>query len=260
MPTKREIHDRLFPNMDLGNGWSLSLQGDKDGYACYPKQRFKTVEEYDAVEVMVSAPFDHPIDFTTLGIPADVLSKFQFADDHSYAIGCNLRWDDIEALKTSIITAVQKSPNAGIPRGSIVWSGKEVFHGTSRKFAEDIERNGIDIGLCGKGYFGLAFYVAEEKKLALSNYADFSDDEGAVLSFQLSQDARILDLRNPEDSEVWMNSNLAKLISSDRMPFLARELGIDGVYDRSVGGLAIYNPKIMENCEVLKPESGYSPS
>lgn len=61
----------------------------------------------------------------------------------------------------------------------------------------------------------------------------------------VEEGAKILDLRNAHDSEVYQASGLAQMLGRNDFALNARRKGIDGIYDRSVGGLAIYNPKIL---------------
>lgn len=244
--TTRTIEGRLFPSITWDHGWSLSIQADKGGYACSPKLRLDNLEDYETVEVKIDGPFPQAVDVSTLELPDEIVAKFASIEGGAPCIGHNLNWDEVEKLKTAIVRASLR-PNAGIPRGYIGWSGVDVYHGTSVEYAEDIEQNGIAVWKSGGGYFGHAFYVAEERELAVSNYAEFSGDDegGAVLTFIIEEDARILDLRNEIDSQIWQDSGLNADLGNPNLPHRARNLGIDGVYDRSVGGLAIFNPKVF---------------
>jgi hypothetical protein len=98
--------------------------------------------------------------------------------------------------------------------------------------------------------------VAEDEALARSNYADFSDGDepGAVVSFEIKEQARILDMRNAVDASFWAESGLADKIGMKDFAKLAVTAGVDGVYDRSFGGLAIYNPKAIE-CRGIVPDN-----
>jgi hypothetical protein len=64
--------------------------------------------------------------------------------------------------------------------------------------------------------------------------------------------ARILDLRNAADAKNWTDSGLERRVGEDGFAALARRTGIDGVYDRSVGGLAIYNPSVLD---AMRPDT-----
>lgn len=130
------------------------------------------------------------------------------------------------------------------------WGGSIVYHGTNESSKKSIE-NKLIIPVTG-GYFGTAFYVTDDPLLAKSNYADFAgedneDDPGVVLKFRISDDARILDLRMPEHWEIWGAYKPENyLYREDFHEIAVNRWGIDGVYDRSMGGLAIYNPEVLE--------------
>jgi len=254
MSTKR-IDDRLFPSVTWDHGWSLSLQADRVGYQCSPAERFETLEEYTSVEGVIYGPFAGSVDPRTLDLPEHVANKFLPLEMASPSIGCNLTWDDVEEIKQAILRA-SLNPNAGIPRGVIGWAMAEVYHGTSADAAVDIVENGIDMTKSGGGYFGQGFYVAEEEALARSNYADFSGDEedGVVIKLEIKDGAQILDMRNAMDADFWVTSGLASSIGERDFAARAVRAGVDGLYDRSFGGLAIYNPEAVE-CLGLVPDS-----
>ena len=125
------------------------------------------------------------------------------------------------------------------------WAGETVYHGTGRKHAGSIGQ-GVDIHK-SLGYFGYAFYVADDPKLAKSNYADFADDEPVILMFRIAPTARIADAR--EENELYAAfsriSQRGRGLSDPGMPAQMVAAGVDGIYDRSMGGLAIYNPKVL---------------
>jgi hypothetical protein len=238
---------RLFPPFSWDTGWSLSLQADAAGYACTPRIRLDRLEEYETVEGVITGPFPHPVDPETLGLPEHVSALFTRLEPGSGpAIGQNLSWSDVEQVFAALDRA-GLFPNAGVPRGFIGWAGRDVYHGTDPGSAADILERGILMDASHKGYLGQGFYVAEEASLARSNYAEASEDgEGAVLAMTIREGARILDLRNGEDAKNWTESGLAARVPEDGFARLARRIGVDGVYDRSVGGLAIYNPDVLE--------------
>jgi hypothetical protein len=139
-----------------------------------------------------------------------------------------------------------------LPLASQPW-----FHGTSQEGAEDILRRGIDQSKSSYGYFGQGFYMAEDYALAQNNYADFTDstERGVVLRVTVKPTARLLDLRQPEDWELWQKSGLAaKLGARDDFADLAVRAGIDGLYDNSFRGLVIYNPEAVERIEVAEAQ------
>jgi hypothetical protein len=239
----------------------MSVQADYAGYRCSPARRLDTLEEYDTVEVVIYGPFQMAVDPSTMDIPEDVLAKFTRPEQDGVAIGCHLTSDDVSEVELAIAKA-SLNPNAGIPRGVMGWAGRHVFHGASEDDAHDIEEIGVSMDKSSKGYFGEAFYVAEEEELARSNYAEFSDDEdgGAVLEFVIADEARILDLRNSTDAEKWQSSGLERRLGERGLAGEAVRKGIDGVYDRSVGGLAIYNPDVIRCLGmVCKPSGGMRP-
>lgn len=245
---------RLFPPLTWDSGWSLSLQADAAGHACTPRARLDSLEAYEAVEALIRGPFPEPVDPSTLGLPGNLLVKFTpLTSDSGPSLGCNLTRDDVAILRDAIDRA-SLLPNAGIPRGIIGWPGREVWHGTDMASAQDILANGIDMSRSHKGYFGRGFHVADDPALARSNYAAFSGDEagGAVLRGTIDTGARILDLRNAVDAAVWADSGLAGRVSEDGLDRLARRAGIDGLYDRSIGGLVIYSPRALTGL-VLEP-------
>lgn len=254
MPTKR-INGRLFPAITWDHGWSLSLQGDKNGYHCEPKERLETLEEYTSLECVIYGPFNEDVDPSTLDLPETVVRKFVPIEMSAPSIGVMLTWGDIEIIKRAIQQAIL-TPNAGIPRGVIGWRMRDVFHGTSAASAEDIIENGVDMQKTNGGYFGQGFYVADDEALARSNYADFSDDDegGVVVKFEIKDGARIIDMRNAVDAAFWSSSGLADDIGRPDFAARAVKAGVDGVYDRSVGGLAIYNAQALE-CQGLVPDN-----
>lgn len=238
---------RLFPPRTWDTGWALSLQADAAGYACAPRRRLDRLEDYTEVEAMISGPFPQPVDPATLGLPEAVLAKFtRLEPGGGPALGLNLTQDEVGGLVAAIDRACL-SPNAGVPPGRIGWSGRDVYHGTDAGSARDILVNGVRLDASHKGYLGQGFYVAEEAGLARSNYAEFSDEGGgSVLAMTIADGARILDLRNAEDAKIWTRLGLSDRVGEDGFARLARRFGVDGVYDRAVGGLAIYNPSVLE--------------
>ena len=252
--TMTEAPGRLFPARTWDTGWSLSLQADAAGYACTPRRRLDRLEEYDGVEAMISGPFPQPVDPVTLGLPETVLAKFtRLEPGGGPALGLNLTREEVGALIAAIDRAALH-PNAGVPSGRIGWAGRDVYHGTDAASARDILENGVLMDASHKGYLGQGFYVAEEAELARSNYAEAAEDgEGTVLVATIREGARILDLRHEADAKIWTRLGLSQRVGEDGFARLARRLGVDGVYDRSVGGLAIYNPDVLEAIRIDGP-------
>jgi hypothetical protein len=252
MTTKREFEGsegRLFSVSVPYEGWSISAQADKAGYQCSPKERLPHLEDYVSVEVAIYGPADHRVDLDAFELPSSITEKFDLSESRSAPhLGCNITLAELEIIKTKVFQSLQANPNAGFPPGRLIWSDRTVYHGTACAYADDIVTNGIDIEKGSKGYFGRAFYVADDEALARSNYADFNDEDeqGEVIEVRIRADANILDLRNSSDSALWIATGLQNNLGGDDVHLKAKKLGIDGVYDRSVGGLAIYNPAILD--------------
>jgi hypothetical protein len=177
MPTYRTDEDgRLFPSEEFESGWSISAQADKAGYQCTPRDKLETLEAYEAVEVLIRGPEAWPIDARSIGLPESLAARFSTVDDGSPAIAGNVTHAELAEIRAAVMQ-VLFHPNAGVPRGSVVWEGRDLWHGGSQAAAEDIVENGIDMSQSSGGYFGYAFYVADEEDLARSNYADFCGEE-----------------------------------------------------------------------------------
>lgn len=121
----------------------------------------------------------------------------------------------------------------------------KLYHGTDIQSAMNIQKNGVDISKGHGGYFGWGFYTTPDINLAKSNYADFSgvEDGGVVLEFELSKNANILDLRDPDDFEAW--KKFSKKIYDKNLYKELINVGIDGLWDDSFDGVVIYNPKVL---------------
>jgi hypothetical protein len=128
-----------------------------------------------------------------------------------------------------------------------------VFHGTDLESANDIKQNGLDLSKCDRGYFGKAFYVTTDKELAKSNYADFSGDDegGVVLKFEMNPINKVLDLRDSDDWDIYINlkykgRKITDFMGFDEFPSIMTSLGIDALYDRSNDAFAVYNVNILK--------------
>lgn len=158
-------------------------------------------------------------------------------------------------LATQIVDALI-SPEEHGPE----WANEVVYHGTGREHAGSIG-GGIDIQK-GCGYFGYGFYVADDPNLAKRNYADFADDEPVILKFRIAPTARIADMR-VEDRTQEIFHRVVKQgrgIGDPSLPARMVAAGVDGVYDRSVGGLCIYNPKVLIPLGEWTPGEASSPT
>lgn len=242
---------RLFPSLPIGGGWEISAQADRMGYGCAPRARLPHLTEYDEVEVLIVGPLPI-VDPHNLDLPEDLAGHFPSLQEGTPSIARNFPVARLGELQDAILNGAMRNPNLGIPPGSIGWSGAKVFHGTGRSAAEQIAEDGIRMSASGGGYYGRAFYVADDEALARSNYAGFTgeDDGGAVLSFAIKDGSGILDQRNAADARAWMESGLST--ADPDLPAKARALGIDGIYDRAVGGIAIFNPTVLQ-FEDLEP-------
>lgn len=122
---------------------------------------------------------------------------------------------------------------------------KTLYHGTSLDSAINIKEEGIDISKGHGGYFGWGFYTTPDFELARMNYADFSGDEegGVVLELEVSEDANILDLRDPDDFETW--KPFSKKIHDKNLYKELVDKGIDGLWDDSFDGVVFYNPNVL---------------
>ena len=146
------------------------------------------------------------------------------------------------------------------------WAGRLVFHGTSAAGAASIVGTGVDMMASAKGYFGRGFYVTSDASYAQSHYAEFAEEEdeegpGEVISIKISDDARILDLRSPADSEVWdaaLRGARGGLGAEDFHEQMVAQ-GIDGLFDRSFDGVVIYNPAAIEKTGKVYGQAALEP-
>lgn len=115
-----------------------------------------------------------------------------------------------------------------------------VYHGTSKENAENIRKNGLRMSKCTPGYFGKGFYTTPDFGLALHNYA-FSN--GEVLIFEVSQNAKIIDMRTDDGLIKWNDFmvKIGHMINRYDFPQLAVKFGIDALYDNSFQGYVFYN-------------------
>ncbi len=126
-----------------------------------------------------------------------------------------------------------------------------VYHGTSKSGAKSILSDGISIQASSGGYFGFAFYVAEDAK-QVGTLAQLGDDEDSpliILSARLDSYAtRALDLCNSDsDWDYWQSiSDHGRKISNPKFHEFAVKCGIGAVRDiNSMGGWAVYDPSLI---------------
>lgn len=128
------------------------------------------------------------------------------------------------------------------------------YHGTDIKSATSIVKNGVKIAASGGGYFGVGFYVTPDKELARTNYAEFTGatTKPALLELTLKSDAKIIDLRSSDHWLLWRDTIATGKAEHDPLFYkTAPSKGCDAVYDRSFGGLCIYNNKIISSIKIL---------
>lgn len=128
--------------------------------------------------------------------------------------------------------------------------GMPLFHGGEQSDIDSIINDGLDIDKSSIGYFGKGFYCATDAQLAISNYANFADNPAAV-ALTLKPGANILDLRKETDFKVYQ-AHIEKVMHLEDLPERMRVLKIDGIYDRSFGGLVIYNARAVQVVGALK--------
>jgi hypothetical protein len=121
---------------------------------------------------------------------------------------------------------------------------------------------GVDMSKLGGGYYGFAFYVTPDRDLAVSNYADFAEDEGedepgAVVELEITDSSRILQLiGNDEDWERYQQVMRGRHGSDHNLWRKLVRDGVDGVADlNSMGGIAIYNKDIIRPIRIIETPS-----
>ncbi len=124
----------------------------------------------------------------------------------------------------------------------------KLYHGTSLIFAKQILKEGVKIEKSSGGYFGWGFYTTPDKELAISNYANFSDDEGAILEMEVKD--LFIDKLQADRWELW--KKISPRVSEKDFRFCAISNNFHAVYDNSFEGVVIYNAKIIKNIKILK--------
>lgn len=115
------------------------------------------------------------------------------------------------------------------------WREATVFHSTSKEGVVDIKKSGFRmLGKEQGGYYGEAISFTPDK--------EYSSQFGEIqTTAKISKDAKILNLNDPKDWDIWLW--LTKNKGLDEYRKIAIANGIDGVYDSGAGDLFIYNPK-----------------
>ena len=128
------------------------------------------------------------------------------------------------------------------------WRGTTVYHGTHSGAVESIA-DGLRVPETG-GYFGNAFYTAASNASAHMTWAPDAvaehGGEPAVLAVKISPTANILDLRVEKDAAAWFAISKKKHMGATDWHDFMTSNGIDGVFDRSTMGVAIFNPSAIE--------------
>jgi len=141
------------------------------------------------------------------------------------------------------------------------WKNAIVFHGTNTSGAKSITKE-IRVPETG-GYFGNAFYAACHNEAAHHTWAqDAAASNGGkpvVLAFRIGRHARILDMRNEQDCDSMMQLQGNLQISDPEFHKKMASRGVDGVFDRSIMGVAIFNPTVLELLGKTSPTGEITP-
>jgi hypothetical protein len=232
--TRRTVEGRLFPSRKFDGGWSISLQGDKAGYQCFPRCAFDTLEEYDAVEAAIYGPFPHTVDIRTLGLPGSITSKFPDIDSGHPCIGGNLNWAEVALIETAL-ASIADIPGAGIPKGVVGWPDLDVYISVEPAIADAM----VEYGPCvlANATEALSLFLSIDDAAARDPYAQ-------IIRLGIISDPRVLDLRNEDDRRVFERAGLSDLAPGD----LRREASshaVDGVYFPESGGLLLLSPRMV---------------
>lgn len=124
------------------------------------------------------------------------------------------------------------------------------YHGTDKISAEDISKNGVNISKVESGYFGKAFYIADDKETSQA-YANENAEDGVVITLDVDDNAKILDLSTPDGWDKysnlkWRGIPVTELLYRNDIDKIMLSLGVDGIKDNSMGGTAIYNPDVIK--------------
>jgi hypothetical protein len=126
----------------------------------------------------------------------------------------------------------------------------QVYHGTDVAAAAAVKRHGLRREASGGGYFGHGFYVTEDDEMARANYAG---REGVVLVIDLTPGSCVLDLANAADWDRWiaLTQGGRAIFDPSYLGILIGQHRIDGVKDKSMDGICVYNLKKLELREVV---------
>ena len=128
------------------------------------------------------------------------------------------------------------------------WQNATVYHGTHSGSVESIAKE-IRIPATG-GYFGNAFYTAADNKSAHMTWAPdaVAEHGGApvVLAFKIAPSANILDMRIEKDAAAWCAASNKKYMGAPDWAAFMVSKGIDGIFDRSTMGVAVFNSSVIE--------------
>lgn len=120
------------------------------------------------------------------------------------------------------------------------WRGAIVYHSTDKKSAEDIAKNGYRIlGEEQGGYYGQAVSFTPD--------LEYTSQFGDVTTIaKVSSKAKILNLNDPADWEMFLKTTRGGHASIEEYNKLITSAGYDGLYDAGAGDLFIFNQKVMK--------------
>lgn len=116
------------------------------------------------------------------------------------------------------------------------WGGKVVYHATDQEGFEDMQANGYRFWNMEEqvGYYGYAVHFAID--------VNYAKSFGNIVTIaELSPDAKILNLNDPDDWDIFQNATKNK--SGLEYRDIIISLGYDGLYDAGAGDLALFKPE-----------------
>ena len=125
-----------------------------------------------------------------------------------------------------------------------------VYHGTSERGARSIQQDGIRIDASCGGYYGRAFYVAEDREQVrvLAQLGEDEDGELVILELELAPQygLTLLNLSEPDHWAAYQHAMRGLHISDADLAERMVERGIGAVRDiNSMGGWAVYSPRVL---------------